>query len=80
MKTMLMGMVFSAMAMAGERDAYITPCSNWQYDFQTNAYVCRYVDMRMRIYDTRDVDQLVRSLESKISQLEARVAKLEAGM
>jgi len=80
MKRLLLGILVSVSAVAGiEREAYVTPCSSWQYDFEANAYVCRFVDSRIRVYETRDVDQLVRSLESKITQLEARVRKLEGG-
>jgi len=82
MKTLL-GLVLVGVAFSSFADDYrevsFQPCSFWQYDFTSHANVCQSLDSRVRMYESRDVDQMIRSLESKISQLEARVQKLESG-
>lgn len=68
----------SAMPEDEGRSLYFQPCSSWKYDFESSSYVCSYLDMRARVYETREVDQMVRQLESTIQRLEGRVAALEA--
>lgn len=71
-------MIASTTALADQdRTVSFTPCSSWQYDFQSGKYLCGYTGMSVRLYDQYEVDSMVRRLEQNIDQLESRVKTLE---
>ena len=56
------------------------PCSSWQYNFNTSAYVCSFTGLYIEVPDSSEVQDLktqVASLQAKNQDLEQRVAKLE---
>jgi len=53
------------------------PCRFWRYDFDANAYTCRYTDRRVGVADGRDTQREIDALLQKIADLETRVKQLE---
>lgn len=60
---------------------FIDTCSNWtslRTEYGGYVYVCGYYPSRVQVPDYYSTQDVVRELESKISQLESRIQKLEA--
>jgi hypothetical protein len=59
----------------GAKYTWFTPCSSWNYS--PEGYTCSNLGWQLYIYDTREIDQMIRTLEQRIADLERRVQQLE---
>lgn len=79
-KLFILGLLVWGTGMAqAARTASFEPCRWWRYDYKTGTYTCNSTERRLTVYQSYEVDQLVRRLESRIQALEDRVQKLEQG-